>query len=326
MARRIPRDSSVAEWSANPFVEAGPEFSLIKEGVLNTELFLPISKNRKVCLAAHGLFAEWKYANAFASPKFIERLSRPRTKIEDAIILTCPANHWHYNIDGLANLSEEVLSRSNRIFVDEKFSDDQISFLKTYVSTINKEYLSIYNLIYSNYYLKNTYVPTNKPFAEKVARVRACLARIGGLDPHPDAGKRLYISREGAATRQLLNEDELYSMLQADFGFTLIRNENYAIIDQMRIYKDADIVIGPHGAGLTNILFSNNLSLFVEIFNAVQQPFYPALARALGFRYLGVRGHGAAPARDAHRADNEAFRVDVASLRDALHKLLDTSS
>jgi len=322
MARKIPRDSSLAEWSANPHVEAGPDVSLIREGVLNTDLFLPVTKNRKVCLAAHGLFAEWKYANAFSSSQFIEGLSRPRTKIEDSIILTCPENHWHYNIDGLANLSEEVLSKSNTVYVAKNLSDDQVNFLQTYAEKLGNGNISVNKLIYPNYYLRNTYVPTNKPFATKVANFRACLARIDGLLPHPDAGKRLYVSRKGAETRQLLNEDELLSMLETEFKFRPILNENYSIIDQIRLYRHADIVMGPHGAGLANILFSDNPSLFVELFNEVQQPFYPALSQALGVRYLGVRGQGAAPARDAQRADNEAFRVDVAGIRDALHKLL----
>jgi Glycosyltransferase 61 len=324
MARKIPRDSSLAEWSANPHVAAGPDFSLIREGVLNTGLFLPVAKNRKVCLAAHGLFAEWKYANAFGSSEFIDGLSRPRTKIEDSIILTCPENHWHYNIDGLANLGEEVLSRSNTIYVDQNLSDDQVLFLQLYAKMLGNENISANKLVHSNYYLRNTYIPTNKPFATKVANFRACLARIDGLPPHPDAGKRLYVSRKGAGTRQLLNEGALLSMLEATFDFRPILNENYSIIDQIRLYKHADIVMGPHGAGLTNIIFSENPSLFVELFNGVQQPFYPALSQALGVRYLGVRGPGAAPARDAHRADNEAFHVDVAGIRDALHKLLNT--
>ena len=292
--------------------------------MLNAEFFLPIAKNRKVCLASHGLFAEWKYTDAFASSRFIDGISRPRTKIEESIILTCPSNHWHYSIDGLANLSKNILSRSSTVYADQNLSDDQIDFLKLYVKTLSSVDISIKRLEYANYYLRNTYVPTNKPFGEKVARLRACLARIDGLTPHPDAAKRIYVSRKGANTRQLLNEDELISILESDFEFKTIHNENYSIIDQMRIYKDADIIMGPHGAGLTDIIFSDKPSLFIELFNTVQQPFYPTLAQALDVRYLGVRGQGAAPASDAHRLDNEAFRVDVPGLREALHKLLDT--
>lgn len=80
--------------------------------------------------------------------------------------------------------------------------------------------------------------------------------------------------------------------------------------------------MGPHGAGLTNILFSKSPSLLAEMFSEVQQPFYPALAQAMGIRYLGFPGTATRPDDDPYRADNAPFRVDVAGIRDALGKLL----
>ena len=111
-------------------------------------------------------------------------------------------------------------------------------------------------------------------------------------------------------------------MLQTEFGFHPILNEDYNIIEQLSIYREAEVVMGPHGAGLTNIIFADNPSLFVEMFNSYQQPFYPALSQALGIRYLGIPGTSAAPAGAADQEDNSPFRVDVERIRLALRDLL----
>jgi len=43
MARRIPRDCSAPEWVANPYIEVRQDVSLIREGFLDAEFFLPIA-------------------------------------------------------------------------------------------------------------------------------------------------------------------------------------------------------------------------------------------------------------------------------------------
>jgi hypothetical protein len=322
MARKIPKDSSVAEWSANRYVEANPEFSRIKTGFLNTPLFLPISNDRRVCLAHHKLYADWKYSELFSSSQIISDLSRPTGRISDAVILTAPANHWHFIVDGLANLGENVLSQCSYVFVDQNLSEDQVLFLKLFVKFLTNKNITVDRLTETTYSLRNIYIPTNKPFASKIAAFRAGLDRIEDVAPHPDAKKRIYVSRKSAATRQLVNEEELLSMLESEFALHPILNEDYTIIDQVAIYRDTDIVMGPHGAGLTNTLFAKSPSLLAEMFSQVQQPFYQTLAQAMGIRYLGVPGTPARPNNDPTRADNAPFRVDVAGVREALGKML----
>jgi hypothetical protein len=322
MARKIPKDASIAEWSGNRYVESDPDYSLIKTGFLVSGLFLPVSHDRRVCLQHHKLYADWKYDALFSSSAIVRDLSSPDGKTQDAIVLTAPGNHWHFHVDGLANLSESILARCSRIVVDPGCSDDQIAFLGRYAKTLRPGGIEVEKLPGAVCALRNVYIPTNKAFALKIAAYRRCLGRIEGVHRHPEAKKRLYISRRDAGTRQLLNEQELLSMLQSDFGFHPILNEDYDIMGQISIYREADVVMGPHGAGLTNVLFSEQPSLFVEMFNSVQQPFYPALSQALGVKYLGIPGVSAHPAGDGYRPDNAPFRVDVARVRAALGELL----
>jgi capsular polysaccharide biosynthesis protein len=55
--------------------------------------------------------------------------------------------------------------------------------------------------------------------------------------------------------RGVLNEEEFHSYL-IKYGFAIIRLENYSIDEQINIFMNAKFIIGVHGAGLTNIIFS----------------------------------------------------------------------
>ena len=64
--------------------------------------------------------------------------------------------------------------------------------------------------------------------------------------------------------RGVLNEEEFHSYL-IKYGFSIIRLENYSIDEQINIFMNAKFIIGVHGAGLTNIIFSKPGTNVIEI-------------------------------------------------------------
>lgn len=93
----------------------------------------------------------------------------------------------------------------------------------------------------------------------------------------PDVGSeklsfssRIYISRPKAVGRQLINEDDVLEAL-TPFGFVAYTLENMSFSDQVRLFSQAEIVVAPHGAGLTNILFAENL-IVIELFGSYVVP------------------------------------------------------
>ena len=75
--------------------------------------------------------------------------------------------------------------------------------------------------------------------------------------------KKLYVSRIG--TRRILNEDEIISYLKP-LGFEVIIPEKFSIHEQIKLFANADIIVNPHGANCTNILYSKKGTTFVECF------------------------------------------------------------
>lgn len=76
--------------------------------------------------------------------------------------------------------------------------------------------------------------------------------------------KKLWVSRSGQKRRLVKNEDKVTKFLIKD-GFKVIYPENYTVIEQIKIFSNAEIVIAPHGAALTNIMFMKKNSKIMEI-------------------------------------------------------------
>lgn len=81
---------------------------------------------------------------------------------------------------------------------------------------------------------------------------------------------RIYISRDDAERRQVVNEDEVLSALEP-LGFEKYVLSELHVRDQIRLFANADYVVGPHGSGLTNVIFADNLH-FLE-FHQKDGPF-----------------------------------------------------
>ncbi|WP_107874539.1 glycosyltransferase family 61 protein [Neisseria weaveri] len=78
--------------------------------------------------------------------------------------------------------------------------------------------------------------------------------------------KRIYVSRNKATFRKTLNEYVLEEELQKR-GFVIIDPGVFSKSDQVKLFKDAEIIVEPHGMGIANSAFSQNLKLILEIMN-----------------------------------------------------------
>jgi hypothetical protein len=74
----------------------------------------------------------------------------------------------------------------------------------------------------------------------------------------------IYISRKRSA-RQLQNEDIVEDIL-SKIGFRILYLEEVSFLTQIQIFKSAKIIIGPHGAGFANIVFSRKGVQVIEIY------------------------------------------------------------
>lgn len=80
-----------------------------------------------------------------------------------------------------------------------------------------------------------------------------------------DAPTNIYVSRRNAA-RSLPNEVELESQLRSR-GFHIVHPERIPWSEQIALFKKATTVVAPHGAGLSNLVFSEPGTRVIELTN-----------------------------------------------------------
>ena len=78
--------------------------------------------------------------------------------------------------------------------------------------------------------------------------------------------RRIYISRERRGHGKISNEDELFREL-ALIGFEKVTPETLSFDEQIATFQQAEWIIGAHGAGLTNVIFSRPGCKVIEIRN-----------------------------------------------------------
>ena len=73
-----------------------------------------------------------------------------------------------------------------------------------------------------------------------------------------DSPELIYISRKDSPkARGLANEDELAEALSS-LGFKILTLSELSVVQQIYFFSRARLIVAPHGAGLTNIIFCNN--------------------------------------------------------------------
>ncbi|QWV92389.1 glycosyltransferase family 61 protein [Geomonas oryzisoli] len=103
----------------------------------------------------------------------------------------------------------------------------------------------------------------------------------------PGSRSRIYISR-GKSRRRLAGEAELEERLR-QAGFSILHCEALSFAEQVRAFHEAEVVVGSHGAGLSNLVWCEPPCRVVEIFpkNYILDCFaWLSFSRGFDYRYV----------------------------------------
>ena len=76
--------------------------------------------------------------------------------------------------------------------------------------------------------------------------------------------RKLYISRRKAKFRKVLNEGDVENILRK-FDFETVVLEDISFLEQIRLFSETSVLLGVHGAGLTNMIFMRENSKAIEL-------------------------------------------------------------
>lgn len=95
--------------------------------------------------------------------------------------------------------------------------------------------------------------------------------------------RRIYISRRTG--RAMQNEVELIPGLE-ERGFEILSLEGLSVREQIGLFREACFIVGPHGAGHANLMWSAPGTTLLEVFHpSWMHPCYGILASLMGLHY-----------------------------------------
>ena len=141
--------------------------------------------------------------------------------------------------------------------------------------------------------------------------------------------KKIFISRAGGAEkrdRRLINHEEIENVAK-DQGFEIVACENLPFSEQVRLFSQASVIAGPHGAGFTNMVFAPDDARIIEFMGpgydsdkrGGSTPFLK-LAAITGQKFIRVLGRPDGVEPDRKHRVFEAYTIDAADFIRALKR------
>lgn len=130
-----------------------------------------------------------------------------------------------------------------------------------------------------------------------------------------DLPEKIYLER-GQTHRSVINEDQIIASL-IKIGFSTIRLENLDFIQQVAILRHAKVVVGPTGAALANLIFSDRAqSVHILIAKLPDMPYsyWPNMVAINGMCVNYILGQ----ASNLKQGIHASFYVDTESLIESI--------
>jgi len=180
--------------------------------------------------------------------------------IGEAIALSS-ASYYHWLIEDLPPVLSSIkhCTKPTILILDEapSYSKDFISLLN--LTTIKtKKPVMVRKLI-----LTEKCEDVGWPHPSDIAALEAFKSQV--TEKSNNVPELIYVSRR-SSKRSPANENEIENIF-FDLGFTVIQTEKMSLLDQIQIFSSAKFIAGVHGAGLSNMVWSNPKAIILDIAN-----------------------------------------------------------
>jgi hypothetical protein len=140
----------------------------------------------------------------------------------------------------------------------------------------------------------------------------------------PQPGLRIFLARRESEVRRY-NQNEVAGMLE-NLGFSPVYLEDLGFEESLRVFREAEFIVGPHGAGWANMLFSTptTKTLMWTWGGSYEDNWYQNIAFASGVTYQEL--HTAPGPLENNPMSRQDFRLadyylPLAQLRAGLKKI-----
>jgi hypothetical protein len=151
--------------------------------------------------------------------------------------------------------------------------------------------------------------------------VRSCFYKRYNIQENTiEQNRHILISRELAQGRKIANESEVEAYL-SHYGFEKYCLETLSLEEQVRLFASAKVIVSPHGAGLTNLMFSQPGTRVLETFEPtyISSLCFWSICNAMGHVYSYCLGETVA---NPDKPNQHNIRLPIEKLSLALEQLL----
>lgn len=262
-------------------------FKIIKESCISERVYENYSKG-------------YKFFLKFIFPKINFHWNKRFILITDE--WTTNYYHWHLiALPRLLALKSQNLIKNSLLLLPKKYA--KITFV---LYSLEKLGIDKNQIVYlrrkSNIKVKELAFPISYSNDQKTLRsLKESLLKDS--KNNLNFGEKIYISRDGQALRFVENEKDFVDLVEK-YGFKKVLMEKFSYEEQISICANAKYIIGPHGAGFTNILFMPEDGFFLELV-AKSEPIKPVtdyyrMSMMCGINYLYQECKTAGKRNDFH--------------------------
>ena len=249
-------------------------------------------------------------------PPSLERL--PGTTV--SILTGAAESYWHSIVDAALRLiliDDELWGRTTRLLVPSTGLRQQ-EFVELFEIPASVEVRSV--LPRECFLAETLILPSSLHgmFDFHASLTNAFFDRLltrAGPAPRT-AARRIFVDRRGSNLRSLVCEDQLIAALP---GFQPVRLEALSLREQARLFAEADIIVAPHGAGLSNIGFARPGTIVIELMMDTYRNWcFRRLAAARGLTYFCVLGRSLDPGKATESVHLQTWIVEIADVQNAV--------
>ena len=185
-------------------------------------------------------------------------------KIKNSFVLgSSPADNYFTNLLHFFPRIFFIKEKKINLIIHRNLSNKFRDFIKTICKI--REIEVKFKFVDDDFYLfENSLIPQFFKINSSIKIIKFFLDRLLSNIKAPEIGKRIYVRRENANYRKILNEADLIESLRKN-GFDIINPHHFEIINQMKIFSNAEVIISPYGSNLSNIIFCKKGTKIVEI-------------------------------------------------------------
>lgn len=260
--------------------------------VLNNHIMFPVMPDLRCFRRDFGMFNDRAYGlvGQAPSPVFLQALEQPEPPGK-YLAMGGSDNYYHWCMDFLPRLVFGMLAADGaerKVIINGSPNPWQAASLRLFMIGLKLDALDLHisRSDWSGY--SDCLVPLPVR-SQAMAIWHVVLNHSRDVLPASSGVKRLFVLRTNAAKRFAVNQEEVVEALKP-LGFLAVDPGGFSFEDQIALFRDAEMIVGCHGAALTNILFAPADATLIELRGSVRQPFFGHLAAQRGIRYFDLAG------------------------------------